>query len=116
MSAGEESASPYTLTFGVDITPDLAALNEVEPGALDAAQAILDDLAHGRVIGKLLGDRHVSGDLTGLARVKFDVAGQRPQRFRVVYRQVDEKTRDVVAIGSRAEHTIYRMAARRIAP
>lgn len=116
MSAGDESASPYTLTFGVDITPDLAALNEVEPGALDAAQAILDDLAHGRVIGKLLGDRRVSGDLTGLARVKFDVAGQRPQRFRVVYRQVDEKTRDVVAIGSRAEHTIYRMAARRIAP
>jgi hypothetical protein len=70
----------------------------------------------GRVIGKLLGDRHVSGDLTGLARVKFDVAGQRPQRFRLVYRQVDERTRDVLAIGLREEHAIYRLAARRITP
>ncbi len=68
------------------------------------------------MIGKLLGDRNVSGDLTGLARVKFDIADQRPLRFRVVYRQVNEKTRDVVAIGLREEHAIYRIAAQRIAP
>jgi hypothetical protein len=48
--------------------------------------------------------------------VKFDVAGQRPQRFRLVYRQVDDRTRDVLAIGLREEHAIYRLAARRIAP
>lgn len=42
--------------------------------------AIADDLAQGRVVGKDLGRRNVSGDLTGLARVKFDVPGQRPQR------------------------------------
>jgi hypothetical protein len=111
-----ESVPPFTLTFGLDIATDLAAVHAVEPAALAAAEAIIDDLAHGRVIGKLLGDRHVSGDLTGLARVKFDVAGQRPQRFRLVYRQVDDKTRDVLAIGLRDEHAIYRLAARRIAP
>lgn len=72
-------------------------------------------ISQGRVIGRLLVDRHVSGDLTGLARVKFDVPGQRPQRFRVVYRQVDERTREVVAIGLRDEHAIYRLAVRRIA-
>lgn len=115
MSDRTESVSPYTLTFGLGIAADLVALHAVDPAALDAVEVILDDLAHGRVIGKLLGDRHVSGDLTGLARVKFDVAGQRPQRFRLVYRQVDT-TRDVLAIGLRDEHAIYRLAARRIAP
>jgi len=116
VNAGKESVPPYTLRLGLDIATDLAALDAVDPAALDAAQAILGDLAHGRVIGKLLGDRHVSGDLTGLARVKFDVAGQRPQRFRLVCRQVDERTRDVLAIGLREEHAIYHLAARPIAP
>jgi len=50
----------------LDIATDLAALDAVDPATLDAAQAILGDLAHGRVIGKLLGDRHVSGDSPGL--------------------------------------------------
>ena len=56
------------------------------PKVVAATEAIADDLAHGRVIGKELGDRHVSGNLTGFARVKFDVPGQRPQRFRLIYR------------------------------
>jgi len=116
VSGGKEAVPPYTLSFGLDIAADLEALDAIDPAAVDAAQTILDDLAHGRVIGKLLGDRHVSGDLTGLARVKFDVGGQRPQRFRLVYRQVDERTRDVLAVGLREEHAIYRLAARRIAP
>lgn len=116
MSVGEKPTPRYTFTFGLHIASDLEQLNAVEPAALDAAQAILDDLAHGRVTGKLLGDRDVSGDLTGLARVKFDVSGQRPQRFRVVYRRLDDHACDIVAIGLREEHAIYRLAARRIAP
>ena len=116
MSDRTESGPPYTLTFSLGIATDLAGVHAVEPAALAAVEAILDDLAHGRVTGKLLGDRRVSGDLTGLARVKFDVAGQRPQRFRLIYRQVDPTTRDVLAIGQREEHAIYRLAARRIAP
>ncbi len=114
MSADQGRQPRYTLTFDIDIADDLAAVHELDPKALEAAQEILDDLAHGRVRGKLLGSRNVSGDLTGLARVKFDVSGQQPQRFRVVYRQVDEASRHVVAIGFRDEHAIYRAAVRRI--
>lgn len=79
-------------------------------------RAVLDDLAHGRVTGKALGERNVSGNLTGLARVKFDLPDQRPRRFRVVYRQVDDATREVIAIGRRDDHAIYRAAAKRLAP
>lgn len=94
---------------------DLIAVQEVDPAALDAAQIIIDDLEHGRVQGKLLGVRHVSGDLTGLARAKFDIPDKRSQRFRVIYRQGDEDPRHVLAIGFRDEHAVYRMAARRVA-
>lgn len=103
----------YTVTFAGDIPDDLAAIEAIDPAALDAAQAIIDDLAHGRVHGKPLGSRNVSGDLTGLARVKFDIPGQRPQRFRLLYHQADQAGRHV-AIGLRDEHAIYRAAVRRI--
>jgi hypothetical protein len=98
----------YTLIPHPDATADVAALADFGPDVVAAAVAIADDLAHGRVIGKQLGDRHVSGDLTGFARVKFDVPGQRPQRFRLVYRQLDDITREIVAIGPRDEHAICR--------
>lgn len=75
------------------------ALGAHGPDVVAAGAAIVDDLAHGRVIGKTLGQRNVNGDLTGLARVKFDVAGHRPQRFRLVYRQLDDTTREIIAIG-----------------
>ena len=114
MSGDKERPVRYRLTFALDIPADLSTVQQADPAALDAAQAIIDDLAHGRVRGKLLGERHVSGDLTGLARVKFDIPGRQPQRFRLIYRQVDEHTRHVVGIGFRDEHAIYRTAVRRV--
>lgn len=114
MSGDEQRPPRYRLTFALDVAADLLAVQEADPAALDAAQGIIDDLGHGRVRGKQLGERHVSGDLTGLARVKFDVPSRRPQRFRLIYRQVDEGTRHVVAIGFRDEHAIYRAAIRRV--
>lgn len=114
MSGDKQRPARYRLTFALDVPADLVAVQEADPAALDAAQAIIDDLAHGRVQGKLLGERRVSGDLTGLARVKFDISSRRPQRFRLIYRQVDEDTRHVVAIGLRDEHAIYRTAVRRV--
>lgn len=102
----------YRLSFHLAIEADLSAH---DPEVLDAAQAILDDLAHGRVTGKALGRRNVSGDLSGLARIKFDAGDRRPQRFRVVYRDLDEHTRDILAIGPRDQHRIYRAAAGRLA-
>ncbi len=44
---------------------------------LDTAQGIVDDLADRRGTGKTLGKRTVSGDLTGLARIRFDDAAHR---------------------------------------
>ncbi len=81
---------------------------------LDAVTAVLDDLAHGRVTGKQLGERRVSGDLTGFARVEFDLPGQRPPRFRLLYRTIDTTTRDVLAIGLRDHHAIHQAAVRRL--
>lgn len=112
MSGQRQRPPRYQLTFHLAIETDLAAL---DPAVLDAAQAALADVAHGRITGKTLGVRHVSGDLTGLARVKFDTPGQRPQRFRLLYREIDPTTLDVLAIGAREEHAIYRTAANRLA-
>ncbi|MGF2944208.1 hypothetical protein [Mycobacterium sp. Lab-001] len=115
MSGEKQRPARYRLTFALDVPADLVAVQQADPAALDAAQAIFDDLAHGRVQGKLLGERRVSGDLTGLARVKFDIPSQRPRRFRLIYRQVDDDTRHVIAIGVRDEHAIYRTAVHRVA-
>ena len=106
----------YTVIPHPDATADVAALATYGLEVVAAAVAIADDLAHGRVIGKALGERHVSGNLTGFARVKFDVSGQRPQRFRLIYRQLDDVTLEIVAIGPHDEHAIYRAAAKRLAP
>ena len=62
----------YTIIPHPDATADVAALAPYGLEVIAAAVAIADDLAHGRVIGKELGERHVSGNLTGFARVKFD--------------------------------------------
>ena len=58
--------------------------------------------------------RHVSGDLTGLASVKFDTPSSPTRRFRLVYGGIDAETRGVLAIGVRDEHAIYRPAVERI--
>lgn len=76
------------------VVDDLAVLAGLDPGLVDAALAAVDDLAFGRQRGKLLGERHVTGDLTGLARLRFDVPGTHPARFRIVYRLLQHDTRD----------------------
>lgn len=97
-----------------DVAVDISALAAHGSGVVAAAAAVIDDLAHARVVGKSLGARHVSGDLTGIARVKFDIAEQRPQRFRLLYRQLDDTTREVIAVGAREQHAIYRLAVSRL--
>ena len=104
----------YRLTFGDHIPEDLAALEATDPALTDAAEGALDDLAHGRVTGKELGQRHITGDLRGLARVKFDLPDRQPQRFRLLYQQLGDGTRHVFAIGARDEHAIYRTATSRL--
>lgn len=104
----------YRLAAHPAVTDDLDALAVYGPEVVDAARAALDDLAHGRVTGKALGDRHVSGDLTGLASVKFDTPHSPTRRFRLIYGDIDGDTRGVVAVGARDEHAIYRLTVERI--
>lgn len=59
----------------------LHSAQHVRADAVTAVGAALDDLAHGRVTGKTIGERHVSGDLTGLASLKFDVSSSPTRRF-----------------------------------
>lgn len=99
---------------GPEVLNDVAALAAFGPRSVDAAVSIIDELAHGRVTGKDLGQRRVSGNLTGLARVKFDVPGWRPQRFRLLYRPRGPDTREILAIGARDQHAIYRTAVLRL--
>jgi len=106
----------YNLIPHPDSIVDVDALATYGVEVIAAVASILDDLAHGRVTGKELGDRNISGDLSGFARIRFDVPGQRPQRFRLIYRQVDEFTRMIIAIGLRDEHAIYRAAVQRLRP
>ena len=53
-------------------------------------------------------------------RLRFDLPGQRPERFRIVYRlQPDEQrpdTIEVIAIGPRGGHAAYQAAAKRLNP
>jgi len=53
-----------------------------EQGADIAGAALIaaTDVEYGRRRGKALGDRNVTGNLSGLFRVKSDLAGHRPER------------------------------------
>lgn len=97
------------------VAGDIAALATDGRRVIDAAERAIEDLADGRVVGKRLGARPGTGDLSGLARVKFDVPGGRRQRFRLVYRDVDDDVREVVTIGRREQDTVHRFAAERLA-
>lgn len=111
--------SPYGITWLPAAPADLLALNAEDEQLADAALAVLDDVAHHRQHGKLLGQRNISGDLTGLYRLRFDAPGQWPQRFRLVYRLTPAErptTVEVVALGLRADHAIYREAVARTVP
>jgi hypothetical protein len=80
-------ARPYHRALLPQVVDDIRALNEVDEAALvDAALQAIVDLAEHRKTGKLLGARHVSGDLTGCRRLRFDLPDERPERFRNIYR------------------------------
>jgi hypothetical protein len=116
-----DEAARFERRYAAAVVGDLAVLRAINAKLVDAALAAVEDLAFGRQVGKLLGDRHVTGDLTGLARLRFDVAGQHPLRFRVVYRVLDNDTGElpvieVLAIGERADHIVYRDTLARLDP
>lgn len=113
MSRGEQTAH-HEVRFVVEIDGDLAALAAEGRQIALAALRAADDLARGRVVGKRLGARSDVGDLSGLSRVKFDVPERRRQRFRLVYRELEDGAYQVVAIARREQSTVYRITADRL--
>ncbi|MDR1634030.1 MAG: hypothetical protein LBS27_03730 [Bifidobacteriaceae bacterium] len=89
---------------------DLEGLDAEDQAVGDVAWAALDDVLHRRKTGKALGQRNVSADLTGLYRVRFDAAGRRPERYRLVY-QLTDGIVHVWGFGPRLGHAIYRRIA-----
>jgi hypothetical protein len=83
----------------------------MDEAAADAALEAVSDVVNRRKRGKALGKRHVSGDLTGLYRVKFDVDDRKPERFRILYEIPKDGVIRVIAAGERARHGVYRSAA-----
>ncbi len=106
-------AAKYERRYAVEVVDDLRAMGDVDPALVNAALAAVEDLAFGRRRGKLLGERHITGNLTGLARLRFDLPGQQRPRFRIVYRLLEDSANllpviEVLAIGERSDHLVYR--------
>lgn len=111
-------ARPHHRALLPQVLDDIRALARLEDQLVDAAlQAIVDPAEH-RQTGKLLGPRHVSGDLSGCRRLRFDLADQYPHRFRIIYRLLpnedDADTVEVIAVGPRGGHAPYQAAVARL--
>ena len=110
-------ARPLDRAFLPAVIEDLRRLAEIDEALVDLALQTAPDLAYHRKKGKALGDRRVTGDLTGCYRTRFDLPGERTERFRVVYRLVPAErphTIEVIAIGPRGGHAAYDAAIARL--
>lgn len=109
---------PYHRALLPEVIEDLRALTQFDDRLVDVALQAIVDLAEHRKTGKLLGSRHVSGDLTDCRRLRFDLPGERPQRFRIVYRLLPDDTNadtvEVIAVGPRGGHAAYQAAVARL--
>jgi hypothetical protein len=92
----------YRLSWTAPDRNDVVALAaEQSADVAAAALAAATDVEFGRRRGNALGDRKVTGDLSGLYRVKFDVPDHRPERFRSVYRHVRAELVEILIVGKR---------------
>ncbi|MDR0627133.1 MAG: hypothetical protein LBG11_07725 [Bifidobacteriaceae bacterium] len=93
---------------------DLARLNVASPALAEAALRTVADVANRRKRGKALGERNVSGDLTGVFRLEFDLDGRKPERYRLLYSLSASGGFRVLALGERHQHRVYRAATERV--
>ncbi len=111
-------AEPFHRSLLPQVVLDLQLLGQEDDGLVDAALQAILDLATRRKTGKRLGDRQVSGDLSGTWRLKFDLVEQRPERFRVVYRLLPDEpsadTVEIISVGRRGGHAVYLAAVARM--
>jgi len=111
-------AEPLHRSLLPQVVLDLQLLGQEDDGLVDAALQAIMDLAKRRKTGKRLGERHVSGDLSGTRRLKFDLVDQRPERFRIVYRLLPDEasadTVEIISVGRRGGHAVYLAAVARM--
>jgi hypothetical protein len=101
-------AKPFHRALLPQVLDDLRALADIDDALVDAGLQAVTDLARRRKTGKALGARHVSGDLSGCRRLRFDLPGHKSERFRVIYRLQPNDTRpdtvEIISIGPRGGH------------
>lgn len=102
----------YEAVFDIEVLEvDLPQLAQQDPALVSAALAAVRELAAGHKTGTELG-RNIGGDLTGLLRLRFDLPGVHPPRFRVVYRIAGDQLM-VRGVGERRDHLVYRSVVQR---
>jgi hypothetical protein len=84
VTTSRRSSALTDVVIRPEVAEDLLELAECGPDVVDAARTMLEGLARGSVTGKPVGDRNVSGDLSGLASVKFDAPGEHRRRLRLI--------------------------------
>ena len=104
----------YRLEWVDGIEADFARLAAIDSKLVQIARQLALDVANHHAHGKALGERSVSGDLTGFYRLRFDLPKHRPQRFRLVYDRPDPNTIRIIALGERDQHSVYREATIRL--
>lgn len=115
-----EPTPHYQLNWTVAARDDVVQLSQdVGTEVAAAALAAAADIQYGQRRGNALGARSVTGNLSGLYRVKFDLPGQRPERFRLVYRHRGSETKpleaiEIIVAGPRDEHEVYHVALARL--
>ncbi|MDR0593463.1 MAG: hypothetical protein LBG60_09485 [Bifidobacteriaceae bacterium] len=103
-----ERRPPLEDSWNLEALADIERLDARDPDLADAAWAAVSDLLNRRKTGKALGARKVSGDLTGLFRIKFDLPGQDPERYRMVYERIGTNAVLIWGFGLRQAHAVYK--------
>ncbi|MDR0783585.1 MAG: type II toxin-antitoxin system RelE/ParE family toxin [Propionibacteriaceae bacterium] len=104
---------PMRDEWKVEAEDDLKSIEKADPALAEAALSAVDDLVNRRKVGSELGKRRTSGDLTGLFRLKFDLPGARPERYRIIYQVIGDDSVLIWGLGERASQWIYRLVESR---
>ena len=105
------SRSPYDVAWSEGVDVDLRNLGGVDGELVSIARQMALDMAAHHLHGKELGDRNVSGDLSGFCRLCFDLPGHRPLRFRLLYDRPSPGLIRIAAVGERAGASVRKRLA-----
>jgi hypothetical protein len=104
---------PLEDSWNLEALADIERLDARDPELADAAWAAVSDVLNHHKTGKALGARHISGGLTGLFRLKFDLPGAKPERYRLVYQEIGPNAVRFWGFGPREGQAVYKAINRR---